>query len=309
MLKFDQPPTQILAIGEPMLELSGIDPATGEARFGVAGDTLNTAVYLARAFAGDATQVDYLTVLGRDPFSDQMMDWMAHEGIGTDLIGRHPTRLPGLYAIDVDETGERSFHYWRASSAARTLFEDTPPEAAGIAEAEIIYLSGITLAILTASARTALVAACARAKAEGRAVVFDSNYRPRLWQNPDEARQTFEAMWAATTLGLPSADDEVELHPGEAAERTVQRVAALGVEEIVLKRGAEGPLLYSAGELSGPKVAPAKTVVDTTAAGDSFNAGYLHARLTGRDPVKAITAAHRLACRVIAHPGAILPRD
>jgi hypothetical protein len=48
--------------------------------------------------------------------------------------------------------------------------------------------------------------------------------------------------------------------------------------------------------------------IDTTAAGDSFNAAYLAARLNGENPVAAATAAHGLAGQVIRHRGAIMPR-
>lgn len=297
----------ILIIGEPMVELSGIDMTGGQAGIGFAGDTLNTAVYLTRAL-GKARPIDYLTVLGTDRFSAGMIGWMQAEGIGTHRIGRHPDRLPGIYAIEVDDRGERSFHYWREQSAARTLFDDGMPVDDALADAAVVYLSGITLAILSEAARSRLIEACRRLKAAGRVVVFDSNHRPRLWQGDDQARAAFAAMWQATTIGLPSADDEARLYPGETPHEILERIAACGVGEIVLKRGAAKPLLWQGGQVRAIATRPATNVVDTTAAGDSFNAGYLHARLTGAAPEKAVLAGHALATRVIAHPGAIMPR-
>jgi 2-dehydro-3-deoxygluconokinase len=48
--------------------------------------------------------------------------------------------------------------------------------------------------------------------------------------------------------------------------------------------------------------------VDATAAGDGFNAAYIAARVSGRQPNEAAGAAHALAAQVIRHRGAIMPR-
>ena len=133
--------------------------------------------------------------------------------LATGLVERRPDRVPGLYAISVDAAGERSFTYWRDASAARTLFqppaEVTPDRLAGFA---LIYLSGITLAILAPEARAALARVARRPPGRAAALVaFDSNYRPRLWPDRDTARREIAALWAATDIGLPSLDDEMAL--------------------------------------------------------------------------------------------------
>lgn len=308
MIALPGPDAVVLAIGEPLIELSSLDTAAGACRLGFAGDTLNTAIYLARSLAGRGPRVEYLTALGTDSLSDAMIARMEDEGIGTGRILRDPDRLPGLYAIEVDAAGERSFLYWRATSAAKAMFDSVAP-AEALAGADVIYLSGITLAILPPDTRDALIAACAEAKAEGHIVAFDSNHRPRLWESPEAARDACRRMWRATSLAFPSADDEAALHPGETADGTLDRLSELGVSEIALKRGADGPLLWHDDRRTDPTLPPARDVVDTTAAGDSFNAGYLAERLTGATPARAAEAGHALACRVIAHPGAILPRE
>jgi len=296
----------VVVIGEAMVELSRVDIAAGRATVGVAGDTLNTAIYLARALRGAGT-VDYVTALGRESLSDAMVARIASEGVGTGRIGRHPSRLPGIYAIETDAAGERSFRYWRETSAARTLFSEPGAAEAAIAGADVVYLSGITLAILSEAARASLVAACTVAGESGRIVVFDSNFRPALWPDRDAARAACDAMWRAATVALPSADDEAALHPGESPEAAVRRIAGHGVAEIVLKCGARGPLVWEGGPCRAAEPRAAMRVVDTTAAGDSFNAGYMAARLRGAAPLAAAREGHALAACVIARPGAILP--
>lgn len=296
------PNPSIACVGEAMIELSRIDFDAGQAAVGFAGDTFNTAAYLARL----GQSVGYVTMLGRDAFSDRMVRSFETEGIDTALIGRHETRLPGLYSIEIDEGGERSFRYWREMSAARTLFSDPGPRLSDLDGFGIVYLSGITLAILPPEVRAGLIEHLGRLGSAGRMIVFDTNYRPRLWPDAATARETFAAMWRVTTLALPSLDDEVALHPGEDEAAVIARIAAEGVPEIALKKAARGPTVWTGGTTIAPRLAKVAEVVDTSGAGDSFNAGYLAARLSGADPSSAAEAGHRLASHVIGHHGALI---
>lgn len=295
---------RIACIGECMIELGQLDLDAGHARVGFAGDTLNTAVYLARLGA----LVSYVTNLGTDAFSSRMVAMFTNEGIDTALIGRDPARLPGIYAIETDASGERSFRYWREASAARTLFSGPGASLADLEAFDVIYLSGITLAILPRDVRAALIAKAAALRAGGKRIVFDTNYRPRLWPDEATARDAFAAMWGATSLALPSYDDEERLYPGQTPEAVARRIAAQGPDEVVLKNGAAGPLILTEGVLDQTSLPPAERVVDTSGAGDSFNAGYLAARLAGAACPDAAAAGHRLAATVIGHHGAVIPR-
>ena len=302
-------PVRIACIGEAMVELSGLDPERGQLGFGVAGDTLNTAIYLKRIL-GEAAEVSYLTALGADAFSDRISTFMEEEGLDTSGVARLPGRLPGIYAISVDPHGERTFSYWRSESAARSMFDAGGIDPASLGNFDLVMLSGITLAILPPEQRTRLIAQCGLLRASGKTIAFDTNYRPRLWESEDVARTTFAAMWGATTIALPSRDDEDKLHPGEDVNTVFQRLARKGVSEIALKDGPAGPHLWANGQASPRGVYPqAPRVVDTTAAGDGFNAGYLAARFQGQAPEHAAQAAHALAVRIIGHLGAIIPRD
>lgn len=296
---------KIACIGEVMIELS---PAgEGLMRAGVAGDSFNTAVYLSRLLGPGV--VSYVTALGCDPQSDRIMDAIAAEGIATDLCERVPDGLPGLYMITLDDRGERSFAYWRSTSAARGLFSRAggigPDTLAGF---DVIYLSAITLAVIAPEARARLLDWLAGFRDRGGKVAFDSNYRPRLWPDAETARTEIGRFWSATDIALPSLDDEEALTGMIGSEATVARFRVLGVGTGALKRGAAGPVALD-GSGEALRVLRAERVTDTTAAGDSFNAGFIAATLTGASATAAMAAGHALAARVIAHPGAIIPRS
>jgi 2-dehydro-3-deoxygluconokinase len=299
------PSQRIACIGECMIELAGLDFAAGSARIGFAGDTANTAIYLARLGAA----VAYLTNVGTDALSEAMLARLTGEGVDCALAGRHPDRLPGLYAIETDATGERTFRYWRSESAARTLFSGIGPGLAALEGFGTVYLSGITLAILPQGVRDRLVAALGTLKARGVTTVFDSNYRPRLWRDHAEARDCFDAVWSVTSLALPSRDDEAMLRPGITAESVADRLCAAGAAEVVVKDAAAGPVIATPAGRTRLALPRAERVVDTSGAGDSFNAAYIAARLRGLPPAAAAAAGHRLAMAVIACHGAVIPRE
>lgn len=269
------------------------------------GDTLNAAVYLARLGMG----VDYVTALGDDPMSAWMVEQWRGEGVGCDYIEYQPNAVPGLYLIETDKDGERSFYYWRDNAPARRLLDD--PERSNqlfeqLAGHPCICLSGITLAIYSESSRQRLFALLTDYRRNGGKVIFDGNYRPKLWPSPDLTRQAYEAMYRLTDIALPTIEDEQQVFGDADQYGIVERLQSWGVGEIVLKMGEQGCWVVTA---DGQELVAANkvTVVDTTSAGDSFNAGYLAARVKGQSAIESAKSGHRLASVVIQHRGAIIP--
>lgn len=294
---------RILSLGEAMVELGRADHPDLW-RPGIAGDTLNTAWYLRRLLGAD-WQVDYLSRVGMGAFSQQMVDFLAAQGIGTAHVGRDPDREIGLYAIGLTN-GERSFAYWRDTSAARRLADDPAVLDAALDGATVAYFSGITVAILPPEGRANLLGALARARPAGMRVVFDPNLRPRLWTDAGIMRQGISDAAAGADLVLPSFDDEA-VHFGDAdPQATVTRYLARGAGQVVVKNGG-GSIRFGGHEGFGiiTGLEP-ETPADRTAAGDSFNAGYLAAWLSGADCAAAIAAGHDLSRKVIRHRGALV---
>ena len=302
---------KIAVIGECMIELS---QKGAEVSRGFGGDTLNTSVYIARQVAPEALTVNYVTALGTDSFSQQMLEAWQSEHVETSLIQRMENRLPGLYYIETDSTGERTFYYWRNEAAAKFWLESE--DAAAICEAlstfDYLYLSGISLAILSPTSREKLLSLLRECRANGGKVIFDNNYRPRLWVSREETQQVYQQMLQCTDIAFLTLDDEDALWGEKPVEDVIARTQAAGVSEVVIKRGAESCLVAITGEavVEVPAVKLAKEkVIDTTAAGDSFSAGYLAVRLTGGTPEAAAQRGHLTASTVIQYRGAIIPRE
>lgn len=293
---------RFVSIGECMIEMSGGENQTY--RQGFAGDTLNTAFY-ARAALSDSWSVDYFTALGDDIYSDQMLDFMSGNHIGTSSIRRIQNKRPGLYMIH-QQDGDRHFTYWRDSAAAKQLADDEDVLLKAIGDAGLVYFSGITLAILSPDARTRLLDAIGAARSAGAKTAFDPNIRPILWPEISELKSAFAAAAKVSTFVLPTHDDEKPVFGDRTPEETATRYRNLGVEEVVVKNGAEDAFILTADESLKIPAQKGATIVDATGAGDSFNGAYLSARLQGRSIAEAGTAAHRTASIVIGHKGALI---
>ncbi len=285
-----------------MLELSG---GLGRpARLGFGGDTLNTAIYLARLGYEPA----YLTALGDDPYSEELLASWRAEGVRTDLVARCAGRLPGLYAIRTSEHGERQFFYWRSASAARALLSCPARDAllAAASGADLLYLSGITLSLYTREERARLHGLAERIRAHGGTVAFDPNLRPACWPSLADARQALESFAPLVSVALPTLADDTALWGDTSAAAAAARWQAWGAREVAVKLGPQGA--YVASEpLRAHLPGAAVRVVDSTGAGDAFNAGYLAMRLRGASPLEAARVANDLAAVIVQHPGAIVP--
>ena len=296
---------RFVSVGECMIELSGGEGR--QYRMGFAGDTLNTIWYARARLPADWT-TDYVTALGDDAYSTEMRDFLATNGIGTGSIQTIAGRRPGLYMIRQHQ-GDRQFTYWRENSAARLLAEDPAALASAFQGADLVYFSGITLAILLPRARGRLLKAIVAARNAGALIAFDPNARPGLWKSVPVMGSVTTVAATLSDIVLPTYPDEQACFGDASPEAVAERYLGWGAEEVVVKNGAE-PAFVATRESRGwvaPK--PGAVSVDPTGAGDSFNGAYLSARAQGASPLEAAAAAHRLAAQVIAHRGALVPHE
>lgn len=297
---------RIASIGECMVELATVEGKPELRHLGFGGDTLNTAVYLARL--GIAT--DYATALGDDLYSARMLSAWRAEGVGTALVQLAKGRLPGLYTIELDDKGERRFYYWREQAPAREIFSNagTDDLCEALLGYEWFYLSGISLSLYREAGRERLFDLLRRFREGGGKVAFDTNYRQRGWPSAEVARREIGDQLALTDVVLSSIEDETSLHGEMRAEQACDRIHAIGPRTVVIKQGGQGCVVSVEGRRTTVPALEGRKIVDATAAGDSFNAGFLAATLRGEPALEAAKLGHRCAAIVIGYRGAIVPR-
>lgn len=295
---------KVFIFGEAMLEYH----SHGGIGLRYGGDTLNTAIQMARC----GCDVAYVTALGTDPISDALVAAWQEEGIDTAHVHRHPGRVPGIYAIHLDDAGERSFLYWRDRSAAREMFELASIKGTieAALEGELVYFSLISLAILSDDGRRKLIELSQSRKKSGKVVAYDSNYRRSLWQSAGVAREWSMAAASTATHGLPTNVDERELFASQESEAAIaMRWRSAGCREVVVKAGEKGCVYLGEEDAAKRFAAPRIDVLDSSGAGDAFNAGYLTAILGGASRADAVQSGQACAARTLTHFGAIPPRD
>jgi len=292
---------RFVSCGECMIEMAG--GAGDHWKMGIAGDTLNTAWHFRNATAADDWHVGYVTALGDDRYSERIVKFIADSGIDVSTIQRLPGKRPGLYLID-QEDGDRVFTYWRENSAARKMADDMASLARNVRDADVIYLSGITLAILGQEQRAAMIDLLGDLSQHSR-ITFDPNIRPVLWESPEICAEVIRAVAAISDIFLPSFDDEAKLFGDRSPEETVMRYRDLGVPEVVVKNGKEECWFSNGDTTQSIETPPVTDVVDATGAGDSFNAAFLAARLDGAEISDAIRAGQSLSAKVIQTHGAL----
>ena len=311
--KFDNP-ARVAAIGECMIERRemGTDLKSvpgGGRRF--SGDTLNTLTYMARLLGQGRADLFYVTALGVDPDSAAMLAAWEADGINTSFVRRLRDKLPGSYTIATGQGGERRFSYDRDESAARELFRDDYAESlsSSLEDLDLLYLSGISAAILSSHDRELLLNLLHTLRRAGVIIVYDPNYRAALWTSPGEARDWAVRVYHETDVAMPGFDDEKALFDDATPEHACKRLAELGIAEVIMKNGSSPCLVAAGQDIVRFPVTFQHGVADTTAAGDSFNAGYISSRLCGHDVAASVRAGQTLAGRVIQYPGAIIPRE
>ncbi len=304
---------RISVIGECMIELNGEPFGAMRQTFG--GDTLNAAVYLCREQEKYRNKVEvvYLTALGTDALSFGLKKRWKDEGINTDWVLKDTQRVPGAYLIQLDSEGERTFLYWRNESAARYLLQH--PDFCAVKEyakeSDVVFLSGISLAILPDSDKPILYQWLKELRQSGTEIAFDSNYRPALWASAESAQEAYLQVYKATNIALVTFDDEQLLWGDKTPEDTLHRLKELGIRIVVVRLGEEGCLVQNfstATTYVKVPTYPVDKVIDSTSAGDSFNGAFFAAYLNGLNLTECCESGNNLAGKVIQHKGAIVPK-
>jgi len=296
--------TRLLVVGEPLVEL--VEDPPGTIRRGFGGDALNLAVQLKRA--SPDLKVLLASAVGDGSDSEGLLALCRDEGIDVSLLGRVAGAELGSYRVRLDAAGERSFTYDRRASPFRGALDDgdVMPDAGF---ADVLCFSGIAVAVLHDAGRRTLLAYATSVHACGGTVVYDPNHRPALWADDDEARAWTRRIVPVVDVLLASTEDGRRLTDGETPGAIAGAFRAMGAREVVVTDGAN-PCVVAVDDavLDVAPIVPDR-VVDTTGAGDAFDAGYLATRLRGGSPAASAAAGHAAAAEAVGHRGALAPWD
>ncbi len=300
--------SNVIVMGECMVEF-GLGSEANQYKKNFAGDVYNTGIYIKRCVQ-DQANVQFLTAVGDDPLSFEMISMMEKESLDTSLVYQSTTAKMGLYLINVDNDGERSFTYWRDTSAAKQVVKFLSDDGGSqrLEQTDIFFFSGISIAILSENDRQKLWRLILELKASGTKIVFDPNYRPALWTSLNETRAAYAAAFELADVALPGVDDHMVLYNAKNAEDVAGFLEQFSINEIIIKNGSQGMLLSIDGVRHYVSIEPVKNVVDTTSAGDAFNGSYLSARLLGKSPEQAANFATKVLGCGIKHKGDIVDK-
>lgn len=291
----------ITALGEPLLELQPAD--NGEVRLAFGGDVANSMVCLARILPKPGVQISLVTALGNSGYSTWLREQLAREGI---RLSEAPTEgEPGIYGLPVDAAHGSGFSYWRGQSAARQFFRSAHLRQLEslLGSPQLLLVTGITLALCSTSSFEQLCRWVERHREECR-VVFDCNFRRRLWESDAEARErigTFERLASVIATG---AEDEKTLWDAASTPEIVERMSHLSAEYLI-RGGHEGCWVGSGRDYRHIPTEPVRVIGDTAGAGDAHLASYMAARISGLDKSDAAAYANQAAAVIVGQRGSV----
>ena len=293
---------KILSVGECMAEFSP-DEQFGKFNLGFARDTFNTAWYIANNHA-DVNSA-YFSKVGDDELSDQMLKFMSDNQVDTRYITTVAGSTIGLYLISL-VNGERTFSYWRNKSAATFLGQNVDDVGNAMKKQDMIYFSGITLAILDQNSRKNLFSCLKSARRAGKKIAFDPNLRPKLWNNKKEMCDVIMSGANLSDIILPSFEDEATWFSDADPMSTLARYQNVGAETVVVKNAGDPVSFWSQHGTGTYLVESVEKIIDSTAAGDSFNAEILVGLLREIPLADAINNGANLAKKVLMGQGALV---
>ena len=296
------PKKRILAVGECMAEMRQTAKELYQQKF--AGDTFNTLYYLAKTSSFESY---YYTVIGNCKLSKQLMEFFKTIPIHLDYVYQDLKLNLGLYLIVNDQQGERSFVYYRQQSAAKQLIQYfSYAMQEDFFTFDAIYLSGISLAILSNNDRKILINELEKYARQGGQIIFDNNYRHQLWSSPHDAHEAYKELHTISSIVFVTFEDEQLCYGDKSIEDTLNRYYKFS-PLVVIKNGSKPVFISYDKTINQYPVSKINHIIDTTGAGDAFNSGFINKYLYGESIKNAVEAGCQLAGKVIQQAGAIIP--
>ncbi|MBW4051112.1 MAG: hypothetical protein HIU85_06540 [Proteobacteria bacterium] len=291
---------RITALGEPLLELQ--PGAAGDVRLAFGGDVANSMVCLARILGPGAARISVVTALGDSSYSAWLRERLTRESI--HVIEASIGGEPGIYGLPLEAGSRCGFSYWREQSAARAFLQaaDLGRFEELLGDPQVLLVTGITLALCS---RASFEHLCRWAdRHRDCRIVFDCNFRKRLWDSEAQARERIGAFEPLSSLIATGAEDERTLWGATSTPQIIARVSRLPAEYLI-RGGPEGCWVGSGQNSQHVATEPVRVVGDTAGAGDAHLASYLGARISGLERTEAAAYANKAAAVIVAQRGSM----
>lgn len=294
---------EVVTLGETMVGFTpadGAPMATARAyqRF-VGGAESNVAVGVVKL----GHSAGWISRVGDDVFGRIILNELEELGVDTTHVVVSSTEPTGIYFKDRSHVSDRTVVYYRKGSAMSYMGpEELDP--AYIAEARILHITGITLAISESSRRTAH-RAIEIAKQNGVLVSFDPNYRPALWPE-DQAKAAYRGVMPFADIVITTEEEAPLLRSGlkdSSVETMLEVLAQAGPKAVYIKQGAAGAAYNVNGVQGRVPGVHVTQVVDAVGAGDAFAAGVLVGHLEGLRPELTVRLANAMGASAVTALG------
>ncbi len=290
----------VCSIGEAMIEISNIKNSLYNQSF--AGDTLNFCNYLDK----EKINAFFLSAIGKSEINQSLLDFVKSKKISTKYIKKINQFEVGLYLIKNKDNGEKQFFYWRDESAAKHYFNniDFINLYKELKNFDYIYFSGITLSIIHISKLNNFIKLLKLLKSKKIKIVFDFNIRPSRW-NKKNLNNFFDSVLKFVDICFLSGEDMNYWKNKNNIKSYDQIVRKYKLKHSIFRKNAKFTYVFLNKTRYVFKNKLLKTVVDTSGAGDGFNAAYLSNFIVNNDPVLALKAGSSLGSKIVMKKGAI----
>ena len=291
----------VCSIGEAMIEISNINNSLYNQSF--AGDTLNFCNYLDKK----KLNAFFLSAIGKSEINQSLLDFVKSKKISTKYIKQINKFEVGLYLIKNKDNGEKQFFYWRDESAAKQYFNDIDfiNLYKELKNFDYIYFSGITLSIIHVSKLNNFIKLLKLLKSKKIKIVFDFNIRPTRW-NKKNLNNFFDSVLKFVDICFLSGEDMSYWKNKNDIKSYEQIVRKYKIKHSIFRKNAKFTYVFLNKNKYVFKNKLLKKVVDTSGAGDGFNAAYLSNFIVNNDPVLALKAGSSLGSKIVMKKGAIV---
>ncbi len=292
---------KLCSIGECMVEISNIKNSIYKQS--IAGDTLNFCTYLDKSYF----EVYFFTALGTTYLSNETSKFIKKRNILTNLISKEKNKEIGLYLIHNDNRGEKNFFYWRDNSAAKLFFNKVNfnKYIKFIKTFDYIYFSGITLSILNYSSLRKFSLFLIKLKKQKVKIIFDLNIRISRWKIKN-LESSLKLILPHVDIFFASGEDLIFLKNNNNVGQFFNIINQYNISHGIYRKNATLNYSFFKNKKYLKKNKTIKKIIDSSGAGDGYNAAYLTNFVKTNNPRLALIQGSKLGSKIVMKKGAII---